>query len=454
MYFAVFSQKGGDFLNLLQDNPNALFVRYLIPSIGSALVVTIYSFVDTIAIGQGVGASGTAALAVVTPLFSIPIFIALIFGVGGSVLMSVARGGGNVEKGNACFTASLILVSVVGAAVWALLWMFRVPVLYLFGADDAILPYAKEYGYLLILCFPFMLFSTYLPSFLRNDGAPDRALVSVLAGAAVNIFGDWFFVFPLDMGMTGAALATSLGVVVQTVIQCTHFFSRCCRLRLVRPHRFGRAVCRILANGFGSAFLEIAMIVTTIVVNNLVMHYAGAAALSIYGVLLTISALVQHIYVGVGQAAQPICSMNFGAGKPARIAAVSRCALVTTAVLCVLFTASGLLFPTEIIRVFIRETPEILEIAPHIMRIYFLSLLFLGFNIHTILFLQSVAADRRAAVITVLRGLLLNLPLLVLLPLFLAADGIWWAVVLAEALASAVSAVFLCKTHRSIRAAG
>ncbi len=437
-------------MNLLLDNPKSLFIKYLVPSVGSALVVTIYSFVDTIAIGQGVGANGTAALAVVTPIFSIPIFLAILCGIGGSVLMGVARGSGDWERGNASYTVSMVLVSIIGVIVWALMWFFREPLFSLLGADGTIMPYALEYGSVIIIAFPFMLMSAYLPNFLRTDGAPNLALASVLIGAAVNVFGDWFFVFPMDMGMFGAALATALGVVVQTGIQCIHFFTRKCTLKFVRPHHVGGETVKILANGFGSAFLEIAMVVTTVVINNLIMHYSGAAALSVYGFTLTIAALIIHIYMGVGQAAQPIWSMNFGAGKTERIQKVLRMAVTVMAVLSVLFTLSGLLFPAEITRVFVRETPEVMAIAPHILRIYFLSFIFLGVNILAILYLQSISQDRKATVLTVLRGIAVNIALLVVLPMIMGADGIWWAVVIAEAAVTIFSVAFIIKARKAL----
>ena len=192
------------------------------------------------------------------------------------------------------------------------------------------------------------------------------------------------------------------------------------------------------------------MVVTTVVINNLIMHYSGSAALAVYGFVLTIAALVTHIYMGVGQAAQPIWSMNFGAGKTGRIQSVFKMALAVMLVLSVLFTVCGLLFPSEITGVFVRATPEVMAIAPHILRIYFLSFLFLGVNILAILYLQSISQDKKATVLTVLRGIAVNIALLIVLPMIIGADGIWWAVVIAEAAVSVLAVIFMIKAKRAL----
>ena len=146
-------------MDLLKDNVKKLFYRFLFPSIGGALVVAIYSFVDTIAVGQGVGPNGTAAVAVCTPLMALTGFLSALFGTGGSVLFSKAQGEGNHEKANAYFTVSLVLVGAITLFFWVGLWFFQEPVLRFLGADDAILPYAAGYAKWILcspaLCSPF-----------------------------------------------------------------------------------------------------------------------------------------------------------------------------------------------------------------------------------------------------------------------------------------------------------
>ena len=420
-------------MDLQTGNIKKHFFQYLFPAVAGAVVVALYSFVDTIAVGQGVGPNGTAAIAVCVPFFNVVTFVSILCGIGGATMYGQARGEGNGEKSNACFTVSLITVIVITAAAMALLWTFRYPIYRLCGADDQILPYAMDYGNWVIIGLPAFVCASYLPCFLRNDGAPNLVLAATVTGAVINIFGDWFLVFPMKMGMTGAAYASVSGAVVQSVVLCIHFFTKKCTLRLVRPTHFLRGVRRVLSGGFGAGFQYIAVIVTSIIMNNQIMKYSGPAALAIYGVMITVVALFQNIYAGVGQAAQPLVSVNFGAGLLDRIRQTYRIAAVAALAFSVCFTAVGMAFPRQITMLFMDATPEVLEMAPSIMRIYYWALLVSGYSIFDIVYLQSIDKPVAAAVGALLRGILLNGSLILILPAVFGTAGIWWAVVIAEA---------------------
>lgn len=426
---------------LLHGEIKRIFAGFLLPSTGGALIVTLYSFVDTIAIGQGVGPYGAAACAVLLPIFAFATFAGVLCGVGGSVLMSKAKGGGNQEKGNAYYTASLLLVGIMTLAVWSGTYFFQEEIYRFFGADDTLLPYAMEYGTVIALTQPSFILTSFFANFLRNDGVPGFVMKATILGAAVNIFGDWFFVFPLGMGMFGAALATALGSGIQVVLMIGYLFTKRCGLKLVRPYRLLPALRKIFFNGFGTAFSEIALIVVTFAANNQIMRYADNDALAVYGMVCTIAALFIHIYTGVGQAAQPIASANYGAGQTARCWAVYRLGLGTILVLGILFTALCLLWPGEITRLFMKATPEVMAIAPQTFRVYTLSFLPLGLNIFLSVYLQSILRSRAAAVIAVVRGLVLNCALLYLLPCLWGAQGLWIAFPAAEGIVAA-GAVF------------
>lgn len=430
-------------MDLLHSEIKRIFFKFLVPSIGGALVVTLYSFVDTIAIGQGVGPDGTAACAVLLPIFAIATFAGILCGVGGSVLMSRAKGGGNEEKGNAYYTASLLLVSVLTVLIWAGTYLFQEQIYRVFGADDSLLPYAMEYGTVIIFTMPSFVLTSFLANFLRNDGVPGFVMTATVIGAAVNIFGDWFFVFPLNMGMFGAALATALGSVLQVVIMAGYLFTKRCGLKLVKPYQLLPAWKKIVLNGFGTGFSEIALIIVTFAANNQIMRYSDTAGLAMYGMISTIAALFIHIYTGAGQAAQPIASVNYGAGLVRRYWAVYRLGLETILIMGTVFTLLCLLLPEEITRLFIKVTPEVLAIAPLTFRLYAISFLPLGINIFLSVYLQSILRSKAAAVIAVFRGLLLNCAFLYLLPALWGSVGIWIAFSAAEGIVAVLALLYV-----------
>ncbi|MBO5244562.1 MAG: polysaccharide biosynthesis C-terminal domain-containing protein, partial [Selenomonadales bacterium] len=245
-------------MDLIKDNVNKLFYQFLLPSVSSAVAVAAYSLIDTIAIGHGVGANGVAACALVLPIFSIAGFIALLCGIGGSVLMNRSRGEGDHRKGDAYFTAAILLAVILTFAAWAAgnLWQDRF--YQLCGADDILLPYARAYGEWIFAFLPSFAATTFLACFVRSDGSPRFVLFAVLTGGVINIIGDWLFVFPLQMGMAGAAIATVLGSVVQASMLLGHVLARKTSLRTARPRGIATAFRQIFFTGFGAGIGSLA----------------------------------------------------------------------------------------------------------------------------------------------------------------------------------------------------
>ena len=438
-------------MDLLKDKIGSLYLKFLAPSLFSALVTTIYSFVDTIAIGKGVGTDGTAACAVIYPIMGVASLFGFLCGIGGSVRFGKARGEGRMEKANAYYPASLILVLVLTALVWPFTALFRKEIFTLFGASSALMPLVLEYGDWIIGTFPAFILSAYFTCMVRCDGAPNVVMGAVIAGGVFNVFGDWFLVFPMGMGMAGAAIATAGGTVIQLFVLCAYLFSQKSSLTLVRPWKLTKAFFKSVTAGFSASVLEFACIILTCILNNQIMRYGGETALAVFGVVLTCSGMFQHIFTGVGQTIQPIATTNFGAGQIRRIASLRRISELTVIAMGIVFMLSGILFPAQIICFFMDATPEVLSAAPGIMRIYFISFLFMGINIWATFYFQSILRTRTSTVLSLLRGLILSGLLLYLLPAWLGLDGVWWAMVLTEGIVAAVTLACVFVTNRTLQ---
>lgn len=438
-------------MDLLKDKIGSLYLKFLAPSLFSALVTTIYSFVDTIAIGKGVGTDGAAACAVIYPIMGVASLFGFLCGIGGSVRFGKARGEGRMEKANAYYTASLILVLILTALVWPFTALFRKEIFTLFGASSALMPLVLEYGDWIIGTFPAFILSAYFTCMVRCDGAPNVVMGAVIAGGVFNVFGDWFLVFPMGMGMAGAAIATAGGTVIQLFVLCAYLFSQKSSLTLVRPWKLTKAFFKSVTAGFSASVLEFAFIILTCILNNQIMRYGGETALAVFGVVLTCSGMFQHIFTGVGQTIQPIATTNFGAGQIRRIASLRRISELTVIAMGIIFMLSGILFPAQIICFFMDATPEVLSAAPGIMRIYFISFLFMGINIWATFYFQSILRTRTSTVLSLLRGLILSGLLLYLLPAWLGLDGVWWAMVLTEGIVAAVTLACVFVTNRTLQ---
>lgn len=329
-------------MEFLTGKIKPMYFKYLRAAFGSALISSIYGAVDMAVVGQYQGPDGTAALAVVSPVWNVIYSLGLLMGIGGSVLFSALRGQseGNQEKSNEYFTASLIGVSVLAAVSWLAVAIFDRQLLLLFGAEETLLPLARRYLFPVKFVIPSFLFSQMLAAFLRNDGNPGLATKAVLFGGIFNIFGDVFFVFGLNMGILGAGLATAIGSVISLLLMLTHFAGSRNTLRLRMPERPISMIKSICVTGFSTFFIDVAMGILTVLFNRQILTYLGTEALSVYGIIINVSTFVQCCAYSIGQASQPIISTNYGAGNGDRIRQTLRYALGTAAVFGVIWTAA------------------------------------------------------------------------------------------------------------------
>lgn len=440
-----------NFMDLLKGNIRKLFIKFLIPAISSAIAVAAYSLIDTIAIGQGVGADGTAACAILLPVFSIASFIGLLCGIGGCVLRSQAKGEGNEIKANAYFTAATVLVGIITVIVWLIGNLTQKQLYRLCGADEILMPYSFEYGSWIFAFLPSFVLTTFLGAFIRTDGSPRFVMYCTLIGGVINVIGDWLFVFPLKMGMPGAAIATVLGSAVQTVLLLGFILRKKTSLKFVKPYNLLSAIKKTVTVGFGSGIGSLSLIAISFIANNQIMKHCGAPALALYGVLGTVSALFLSIFSGIGQAAQPIVSENFGAGNLNRCKKTEGIGMKTTILFGMFFAVLCIIFPIQITGIFMKMTPEVAEITPYILRVYSLSFLPLAVNTFATYYLQSVNHSKMASVISLSRGLVLNGLFLYLFPLFMGGNGIWWAVFFSEAVTMIISSVYLIFQYKKFR---
>ena len=430
-------------MDFLRGSIKQIYFKYLAAAFGSAMITSIYSIVDMAMVGQYQGPDGTAALAVAAPVWNIIYSLGLLTGIGGSVVFSIERGSSARHTGseNQYFTVAVIGSVFLAGLAWAALLLLEVPLLSFFGADQVLLPLAQQYLKPIKFVFPLFLFNQMLAAFLRNDSDPTLATIAVLSGGVFNVFGDWFFVFPCNMGMYGAGLATAIGSVVSFCVMLTHFLKRSNTLRLVKPTSFFRRLSKITVTGFSSFFIDVAMGILTILFNRQIMKYLGADALAVYGPVINVSTLVQCCAYSVGQAAQPIISTNYGAGRSSRIRATLRLALGTTVFFGTFWTVLGMACPNLFIRIFMSPTAAILEIAPAIIRTYAVSFLLLPFNMFSTYYFQAISQPAASFAVSVARGLVISGLLILFLPIMFRADAIWLAMPITEFLVAIYVAI-------------
>lgn len=428
-------------MDLLRDDVRKTYRRYLAAAFGSSFISTIYSFVDMIVVGQYQGPSGTAALALISPVWNIIFSLGMLFGIGGSVHFGMLRGEKDNVPGteNRYFTSALYVTGTLSALIMTVLLCFDGAIFRALGAEGELLTLALDYFRPVRFAVPCYMLGQVVAAFLRNDNDPGLATAAVLIGGLFNVFGDCYFTFVLDMGLFGAGLATAIGSALTLAIMLTHFFKRENTLRLVPIRQLSGTVGRMIETGFSAFFADLAMGIVTALLNRGIVRYAGTDALAVYGVIVYVGTCAQCSAYSVGQAAQPLFSINFGARKWDRIRQTQTCAIRSVIVFSLFWAGVSMAFPEQIVRIFMDATPGVLEIAPTIIRIYATSFLLLPFNIYSAYYFQSIMRARAALWLAVARGLVISGGLILLLPLIFKATGLWIAMPITDAITFAAT---------------
>ncbi|MGN0315704.1 MAG: MATE family efflux transporter [Fusicatenibacter sp.] len=421
-------------MDFLTSKMKPMYFKYLGAAFGSALISSIYGVVDMAMVGQYQGPQGTAAMAVVSPIWNIIYSLGLLMGIGGSVLFGTLRGKSrkNQRQSNEFFSAAVLGTAILSVIVWIAVIFFDRELFLLFGAEETLLPLARRYILPVKFAVPSFLFTQLISAFLRNDGDPGLAAKAVVCGGVFNVFGDYFFVFALDLGIFGAGLATVLGSLFSLIIMCTHFFSPKNTLRFVKPTQLPAKLKSITITGFSTFFIDIAMGILTVLFNRQILKYLGTDALSVYGIIINISTFVQCCAYSIGQASQPIISANYGAGMGNRIREVLNYAIATAFIFGLVWTGVSLAIPNIFVHIFMTPTKEILQIAPSIIRSYGISFLLLPFNIFSTYYFQALLKPTTSFLVSVARGALISGILILLLPTVAPAASIWFAMPMTE----------------------
>lgn len=288
-----------------------------------------------------------------------------------------------------------------------------------------------------------------MSAFLRNDNDPSLATKAVLFGGIFNVFGDYFFVFVMNLGIMGAGIATAMGSVFSLIIMATHFFRTKNTLKLVKPVQLLSKLKLICTTGFSTFFIDVAMGILTMLFNRQILKYLGTDALSVYGIIINISTFAQCCAYSIGQASQPIISVNYGAGYKNCINEVLKYALMTAALFGIIWTLAAEFVPNMFVRIFMTPTETILNIAPSIIRTYGISFLLLPFNIFSTYYFQAIMKPDTAFIVSVGRGAVISGLLISLLPVLTGADSIWLAMPVTELIIAVFVAVNMIRYSKA-----
>lgn len=424
---------------------STLLWRFSIPAIIGMVVNALYNVVDRIYIGHapGLGADGLAGITIGFPIMIILLSIGILFGVGGATLFSMKLGEGKTKEAELALGNAFSLLIISGLLFMLIGHLFLSPVLTAFGASERVLPFAMSYMRIIFSGAVFQIVSIGLNNFLRADGQPKLAMITMFMGAGVNIVLDPVFIYVFDMGMAGAALATILSQFISMVWILSYFFSKRSHHQI---HVKNMAIklqvaARLTALGLPNFLLQLGNSVLNVVLNMTLLSYGGDIAVSGMGIVNSIQTILLMPITGLVQGAQPIVSFNFGAKKFQRVRETQKYAiLIATTIVCFGWLATRIM-PEQLVRMFNSE-PELLSFGAKALQTWFLFLPVIGFQIVASNFFQATGRTRSAIFLTLTRQIILLIPAIILFSQNWGMDGLLHAAPFADAGAALLTGVF------------
>lgn len=421
-------------VDLLEDNIISLVIRYMIPSVLGMLGLSMCIFFDTMFIGRGIGNLGLAALNVGVPIYSLFNGIGLIFGVGGATALAISIGKKRYDSANNIFTFAAITSVFIGLAITILGVLFLEDISLFLGASNETLPLVKDYlGMILTFSIAFIFIQT-LSVFVRNDKNPKLVMWAVIASNITNIVLDYVFIFILDMGMMGAALATCIAQIVGISILSLHFIFKknSIHLRVKNYFYSFKYSKRVIMNGIPSLVMETSAGVVIFIFNVVLVRIGGVIAVSAYSIISNVALIFVAVFNGIAQGMQPIISVNYGAGRMNRVLTTLKIGRRIALSCGILFFIIGIWNPELIVNIFSSDSNELMDITSRGIRSYFIAFIPMGVNIVTIGFLQSIEKSKISTIVSLIRGFILISVVIMIMAYVLGVNGVWFTVPIVE----------------------
>ncbi|MCB5230999.1 MAG: MATE family efflux transporter [Candidatus Cloacimonas sp.] len=409
-------------------------LSYIIPGVAGLIFNSLYIVVDGLLVARMLGREALAAVTVGVPVLEILLSLSMLVSVGAGVLISYKNGMGENKGARYIFNLSVKLLALLSIIISVTSLAFIRPIVKMLGATPDLMNLVITYIRCFLIFSPTFMFSYAMCTWLRNDSKPKLAMTALLIGALSNIFLDWFFMGPLQMGVGGAALATGLGPIISMLIMLPHFVLKRGNLYLERIKIDFKIAYDILLKGIPSFAMEFALGITTLCVNIAIGIHMGALGFAAFGIVGYIALIVLSLFLGMAEGAQPLISFYYGAGnieKTKEILKLSVQIAVAIGISAYILLFNYAMLPVSI---FADSDIELAKTAVAASIYYFPALFVSGINILLASYVQSVGRWRGSMLISLSRSLFLLLPLLMILPYRFGNIGIWISVPLAEVL--------------------
>lgn len=437
---------------LANEPVGRLLLKFSTPAIVGMLINVLYNIVDRIFIGRGVGSLAISGVGLTFPFMTIIMAFGMLVGIGGAALISIRLGEGKKGEAEKLLGNTFVMLILVSLGVTVFGLILRDPLLKAFGASAQTFNYAKEYITIILAGTLFNALGFGLNSAIRSDGSPNIAMATNLIGAITNIILDYIFIMKLGMGIKGAAYATLIGQSLNTIWVIKYFMGSrsSIKLRLQNLRLEKRLVMGIFSIGMSPFAIQLAGSVINIIANKALLTYGSDYAVGAMSIMISIAMMFLMPVFGINQGSQPIIGFNYGAVKYDRVKSALYMSIGAATAISIVGAFAVQMSPVALMKIF---TPDanIISIGTGGMKILMLMLPVIGFQVVASNFFQAIGKAKISLFLSMLRQVILLIPLLLFLPSKLGLFGVWVSYPISDLLSSLITLVFLAKEIKTLK---
>lgn len=428
------------------------FFHYVYNSVLGNVGLTAYFLADTIFIARGVGVNGLTSLNLALPIYSVIYGFGFMFATGCAVQYSVLTAQGEDREANSIFTEGCLYCLIISVLFALIGFFFCGPIARFMGASDLVFADTTTYIRTISLFSPFFIFNNLLTSMIRNDEEPKLVMMAQLIGTFFNIVFDYIFIFPMGMGMFGAALATCFSPLVSILVMSRFFFKGRNHFHFNGLRKAGvmiRNLFRTMYLGLSSFVNEMATGLVIFFFNQVLLNLGGDTAVAAYGITANLTTIVLCVFNGIGQGFQPLISRYFGEGDLKKIHKIFHYGILTSVVTGLVIVAVIFIWTNPIVLIFVEERDALLEsMAANALKLGSLSYLFASFNLCCAYYLAALERARDSFILSLCRGVILVVPLLYLFSSLWGINGVWLTSPGAELLTTLIAVIMITVTRK------
>ncbi|ASJ21393.1 MATE family efflux transporter [Brachyspira hampsonii] len=424
-----------------------MFIKYVSLNIFGMIGLSCYILADTFFVARGIGSDGLTALNIAIPIFNFINGIGLMLGMGSATKYAILKTQNKNNEANIVFTNSLIYILIISALFIIVSILFTSGIAYILGARNNIHSMTNIYIKMILLFSPMFMLNNVLLGFVRNDNHPKLAMIAMLMGSLFNIIFDYIFIFPFNMGIFGAVLATVFSPLISILILSSLFIKKKNTFFIVKPNVNFKQFFEISSLGISFLITELSSGIVMIAFNIIILSIAGNIGVAAYGITANIALVIIAIFTGMGQGMQPIISINYN--NEMNINKIYKYAFVLSSIISILVYIITYLFANEITSIFNRDNIEELQkISVNGLRIYFTAFIFAGYNIITCVYFSAIYKAKPSFVISILRGFIFIMPSIFILSSLFNMIGVWLSFPISEILTSIFSFIFFINFNK------